>query len=60
MVAADCDSGNEPEYSVPKFSDSDQILQHFLLVLLMCYKCCTVNGETLNAGVTLNDFTYVI
>ena len=26
MVAADCDSESEPDYSEPKFSDSDQIL----------------------------------
>ena len=39
MVAADSDSWNEPEYSEPKFSDCDQILYHFLIVLLMCYKC---------------------
>ena len=39
MVAADSDSWNEPEYSEPKFSDRDQILKHFLIVLLMCYKC---------------------
>ena len=39
MVAADSDSWNEPEYSEPKFRDCDQILWHFLIVLLTCYKC---------------------
>ena len=28
MVAADSDSGSEPEYSEPKFSDSDDDMGH--------------------------------